>query len=238
MTYSYFGEVVLKYSPYLYWISLAVHGILHRPNFTVGCPGTYNIVCVIDYYMYCWHVLYNHLGYSNIIATSYVNPTTATWTDTSSLICGWCVISLMITWVARIVISQIAVIYWFSSNFQTFRKCPSDQKPHAKHSDTPVVSTSSSKYFQILPAPPRVLQCTLRLCKSIFRCSWKNLQLWRWIQNALSRIVRFWSSCDLCADLVEISRAAETAAQDCPSLWEQLKPLRNLCGRLDDIFSQ
>jgi len=45
------------------------------------------------------------------------------------------------------------------------------------------------------------------------------------------RIVKFWSSWDLCADLRESSRGAETAMQVCGRLWEH-------CGRLGAIFSQ
>ena len=63
-------------------------------------------------------------------------------------------------------------------------KCKSVRKSYAILPDTPVALTSASKCFQMLPAPPGALQSALRLCKSILRCSWKHLQLWRCIQDA------------------------------------------------------
>ena len=109
-------------------------------------------------------------------------------------------------------------------------KCNSVRKPHAILPDTPGVLTSASKYFPTLPDPPGANQSALRLCKSIFRCSWKHLQLWRCIQDAPSRIVKFRSSWDLCADLQETSREAETAAQLCGILRERPRPLRSSAG--------
>jgi len=124
---------------------------------------------------------------------------------------------------------------------KTSAKCKSVRKPHANLPDTPVALTSASKYFQVLPGPPGALQCALRLCKSILRCSWKHLQLWRCVQDATRltiRIVKFWRCWDLCAGLQETSRVAETAAQVCGRLREQLRALRKLCRRLDALFSQ
>jgi len=55
-------------------------------------------------------------------------------------------------------------------------RCKSVRKLHANLPDTPLALTSASKYFQMLPAPPGALQCALRLCRSICRCSSKHLQ--------------------------------------------------------------
>jgi len=66
----------------------------------------------------------------------------------------------------------------------TSTKCKSVRKPHTNLPDTPVAFTSASKYCQMLPGPPGALQSALRLCKSILRCSWKHLQVWRYIQDA------------------------------------------------------
>jgi len=87
-------------------------------------------------------------------------------------------------------------------------------------------------YFQTLPDPPGAKQSALRLCKSILRCSWKYLQLWRCIQDAPSRIVKFRGSWDLCADLRKTSREAETAAQLCGILGERPRALRSSAGDL------
>ena len=65
----------------------------------------------------------------------------------------------------------------------TSAKCKSVWKPYANLPDTLVALTSTSKYFQMLPAPPGALQCVLRLYKSILRCFCKHLQLWRCIQD-------------------------------------------------------
>jgi len=63
-------------------------------------------------------------------------------------------------------------------------KCQSVPKPHTNLPDTPVALTSASKYFQMLPGPPRAFQSALRLCKSILRCSRKHVQLWMCIEDA------------------------------------------------------
>jgi len=120
-------------------------------------------------------------------------------------------------------------------------KCNLVRKPHANLPGTPVALTSAAKYLQMLPAPPGALQCALGLCKSIPRCSWKHLQLWRCIQDATRltiRIVKFWSCWNLCTGLQGTSRSTETSAQLCRRLWEQLRPLRKLCRRLGAKFSQ
>jgi hypothetical protein len=66
----------------------------------------------------------------------------------------------------------------------TSAKCKSVRKSHANLPDTPVVLTSAPEYFQMLPGPPGAKQRALRLYKSVLRCSWKHLQLWRGIQDA------------------------------------------------------
>jgi len=114
----------------------------------------------------------------------------------------------------------------------TSAKCNSVWKPHAILPDALGDLTSASKYFQTLPDPTGAKQSALRLCKSILRCSWKHLQLWRCIQDAPSRIVKFGSSWDLCVDLREISREAETTAQLCGTLRERPRPLRSSAGDL------
>jgi len=120
-------------------------------------------------------------------------------------------------------------------------QCKSVRKPHANLRDSPVALTSASNYFQMLPGLSGALHCALRLCKSILRCSWMYLQLWRCIQDATrltNRIVKVWSCWDLCAGLQETSRAAETSAQVYIRHREQLRPLRRLGGRLGGIFTQ
>jgi len=88
------------------------------------------------------------------------------------------------------------IAYWVAITFPPQRhqdpvnrpsaKCRSVRKPHPSLPDTPVDLTSASKYFQMLPGPPGAKQSALRLCKSILRCSWRQLQLWRCIQDATS----------------------------------------------------
>jgi len=111
-------------------------------------------------------------------------------------------------------------------------KFNSVRKLHAILPDTPGDLTSASKHFQTLPDPPGDKQSALRLCKSIHRCSWEHLQLWRCIQDAPSRIVKYRSSWDLCADLRETSREAETAVQLCGILRERPRPLHSSAGDL------
>jgi len=128
-----------------------------------------------------------------------------------------------------------------TTKYDALAKCKSVWKPNANLPDTLVALTSASKYFQILPAPPGTLQSALRLCKTILRCSWKHLQLWRSIQDAMrltTRIVKFWSCWDLCTGLGETSRAAEisvwalreNSAQVCSRLLEQLDLFESSAG--------
>jgi len=60
----------------------------------------------------------------------------------------------------------------------------------------------------------------------------------RMLQDLTYRIVKFWSSSDLYAELRETSREAETAAQLCGRLQEQPRPRRSFRGRLDAVFSR
>jgi len=100
----------------------------------------------------------------------------------------------------------------------TSAKCKLVRKPHTNLSDTLVNCTSAYKYFQMIPVPTGAKQRPLRLYKSILRCSWKHLQLWRCIQDAPSGIVKF--------------GAAETSVQICGRLREQLRPLCSSAGDL------
>jgi hypothetical protein len=120
----------------------------------------------------------------------------------------------------------------YSDCSYTSAKCKSVQKPHTIFPDTPHDLTSESNYFQTLPDRPGVTQSALRLCKSNLTCVWTHLQWWRCIQDAPSRIVNGRSSWDLCADLWETFREAETAGQLCgmDSDWPRL--LRSSTGDL------
>jgi len=111
-------------------------------------------------------------------------------------------------------------------------ECNSVRKRHAILPNTLGDLTSASKYFQTLPDPPGDKQSALRLRRSIVRCSWKHLQLWRCIGGAPSRIVKFRSSWDLCTDLRETLREAETSAQLCGILRQWPRPLRSSVGCL------
>jgi len=139
---------------------------------------------------------------------------------TDWLTCGPGDIPLKITWLTNKMLPSAAA------------KCNSVRKPHAILPDTPGDLTSASKYFHTLPDHPGDKQSALRLCKSIPRCSWKHLQLWRCIQEDPSRIVKFRSSWDLCADLRKTSREGETAVQLCGVLRVGPRPLRSSAGAM------
>jgi len=111
------------------------------------------------------------------------------------------------------------VITWCNVNvclfdIHTSAKCKLVRKQCANLPDTPGDLTSASKYFYKLPGLPGAKQSALRLCKSIHRMLW----------DLTERIVKFWSSWDLCPNLRETLRDAETATQ--------------YCGRLGAVFSQ
>jgi len=82
------------------------------------------------------------------------------------------------------------------------------QKQYAILSDTLSDLSGASKYFQMLPDPPEAKQSALRLCMSILRM----------LRDLTYTRLKFWSSWDLCADLRETSRPAETTAQHCGRL--------------------
>jgi len=121
-------------------------------------------------------------------------------------------------------------------------KCYAGQRmPHQQNVIRSGSHTQSSQTLRVTSplllspsrrSPPGAKQSALRLCKSILRCSWKHLQLWRCIQDAPSRIVKFWSSWDLCTDVQETSREAETATQLCGILRARLAPLCSSAGDL------
>jgi hypothetical protein len=56
------------------------------------------------------------------------------------------------------------------------------------------------------------------------------------LQYLTYTVVKLWSSWDLCASLQETSGAAETSAQLCGILQEQLRPLGS-CARLGAVCS-
>jgi len=68
--------------------------------------------------------------------------------------------------VCVLTITRIGVVTVTSAS----AKCTSVRKPHAILPDTVGYDASGSKYFQKLTDPPGAKQCTVRLCKSIFRC--------------------------------------------------------------------
>jgi hypothetical protein len=101
-------------------------------------------------------------------------------------------------------------------------KCKSVRKPDPQLQESPVALTSTSKYFQILPGLLAALQCALRFCKSIHRCCWKQLQLWKCIQNATRltiTMVKLQSHWDHCTRLWESSRGSETSVQALQENW-------------------
>ena len=117
---------------------------------------------------------------------------------------------------------------WFSAS----AKVNSVRTTHPVLPDTPGDLTSLWKYFQTLPDPPGAKQSALRLCKSVLRGCWKHLQLWRCIQDAPSRIVKFWSAWSRYTDQWEASREGETAARFGEIHRERPRPLSISAGDL------
>jgi len=128
--------------------------------------------------------------------------------------------------IVRIFISPQDRVFCYCLQFyyHISAKCKLVWKPQTNLPDSLADRTSVFKYFLMPPGPPGSKQSALRLYKSILRCSWKHLQLWRCIHDAPCRIVQVWSGWDLCTGLWETSRAAETSVQ--------------LSWRLGAVFSQ
>jgi len=74
----------------------------------------------------------------------------------------------------------------------------------------------------MLLGPGGAKHSALGLYKSINKCSSMHQELWGCIQDAPSRIIKFWSSCDRWAGLQETSTAAETSVQLCRRLGAML----------------
>jgi len=104
------------------------------------------------------------------------------------------------SWTLAVTKIHFADVVGWNVKATTSAKCKSVWKLHTILQDTPVALTSAFVYFQMLPGPPGALQCALRLCKSIRRCSCKDLQLWRCIQDATRLTIRIVKCCS-CKDL-------------------------------------
>jgi hypothetical protein len=71
--------------------------------------------------------------------------------------------------------------------------------------------------------PPGAKQSALGLCKSIHRCSWKHLALWRCIQNAMR--------CHLYSTrILELLKPRGRSAGDFDRNWDCNAPLRDSLG--------
>jgi len=100
-----------------------------------------------------------------------------------------------------------------AANIPPSPKCKSVWKLHAILQNTFLYLTSASKYYQMLLGPSGAKQSAPRFCKSILRCSsstWSFGGAFRMLKYLTYRMIKFWSSWDLCAGLRETSRAAET----------------------------
>jgi len=79
------------------------------------------------------------------------------------------------------------------------------------------------------PGHPGTKQCALRLCESIHRCSWKHLQLWRYIQDA----TRF----DLQnIQILKLLRPVRRSAGDFRSSWNCYAALRETSRALRETW--
>jgi hypothetical protein len=124
-----------------------------------------------------------------------------------------------------------SMIYY--SLFITSARCKSVQKQHSSsqtlQATSPVLPISSTWY-----QTPLELSKVLSDCARAFSdapestCSYWGA--FRMIQDLTYRIVKLWSSWDLCADVLETWREAETTAQSCRIVGEQARPLRSSVG--------
>jgi len=117
------------------------------------------------------------------------------------------------------------------------------------HQQNDIWSGSHTQYSQTLRVTSPVLLCTCRYSQTPLELS-KVLPdsgkavigtpkstcsdgvAFRMLRDLTDRIVRFWSFWDLCTDLRGTLREAETMAQLCQILQEQLRPLRSFAGDL------
>ena len=92
------------------------------------------------------------------------------------------------------------------------------RKPHANLPGTPVALTSASQYFQMLPLAPlelsKVLSDSTRAFSSAPESTCSYGGAFRMLWDLTIRIVKFWSSWDLCAGPQETLRGAETFGAD------------------------
>ena len=99
------------------------------------------------------------------------------------------------------------------------------QKPHTNLPDTLVDFTSAPKCFQMFPDPHGANQSALKLCKRILKCSWKHLQLWRCVQDA----IRFdWYN----NEVLQLLRPLPRCAGDFERSWDLWAALHNTWCRI------
>jgi len=97
---------------------------------------------------------------------------------------------------------------------------------------TSPVLLSTSRCSQTPLELSKVLSDSARAFSGALESTWSYGGAFRMLWDLTYRIVKFWSSWDLCADLQKTSREAETAAQLCRILPEQPRWLRSSTGNL------
>ena len=133
--------------------------------------------------------------------------------------------------------SSISLIEsWPSSQQQVHQQNVNRSGSHMQSSETPRATSpvllTTSRCSQTLLELSKVLSDSARVFTGAPESTCSYGGAFRMLRDLTCRIVNFWSSWDLCADLRETSRAAETAAQLCRSLREQPRLLHSTAGYL------
>jgi len=115
---------------------------------------------------------------------------------------------------------------------QNVNRSGSNTQPSQTLRATSPVLPSTSRCSQTALELRHVLSDCARAFSGAPECTGSYGGAFRMLRDLTSRIVKFRSSWDLCADLREASRAAEIAAQLCRRLREQPGPLHSTVGDL------
>jgi len=115
---------------------------------------------------------------------------------------------------------------------QNVNRSGSNTQPSQTLRATSPVLPSTSRCSQTPLELRNVLSDSARAFSGAPESSCRYGGAFRMLRDLTYRIVKLWSSWDLCADLRETSRAAETAAQLCGKRREQPRPLHSTAGDL------
>jgi len=135
-------------------------------------------------------------------------------------------------------VAQFGQLENYSDQRNVNRSGSNTQSSQTLWATSPVLP-STSRCSQTPLELSKVLSDSARVFSGAPECTWSYGGAFRMLRDLTYRIVTFWGSCDLCADLRETWTEAETTAQLCRILRELCRILREqqrrLCSSARDL---